>query len=131
MDLQEYLKTYSTINNKFIDDFFSLPFTLNYKPTLSGRKFYGTPVPLHWGINPVHTVYKKSTTSTDFIINLDNVCKWLKANKANIKRTLLYTYTENLDYIIELDKSSGGRPPERILLTPDCFKRLSTVKIEF
>jgi dTDP-glucose 4,6-dehydratase len=33
-----------------------VPFTLNYKPTPGGRKFYRTPVPLHWDNNPVHTV---------------------------------------------------------------------------
>jgi hypothetical protein len=33
-----------------------IPFTLNYKPTRGGRKFYRTSVPLHWVIIPVHTV---------------------------------------------------------------------------
>jgi phage anti-repressor protein len=93
MDLQEYLKIYSSINNKFIEDFFSL--------------------------------YKNFTTSADFVIDLDKVCKWLNANKSNIKRTLLNTYTENIDYNITSGKSTGGRPAETILLTPECFKRLS------
>jgi hypothetical protein len=36
---------------------------LNYKPTPGGRKFYRTPVPLHWDNNPVHTVYKSIVES--------------------------------------------------------------------
>ncbi len=92
MDLQAYLKSYSTISNKFIEDFFSL--------------------------------YNNDTTSADFVIDLDKISKWLDANKANIKRTLLKTYTEKIDYIITTDKSTGGRPHETILLTSECFKRL-------
>ena len=49
ISLQNYLKKYSTINNKFIDDFFSL--------------------------------YDINTTNDDFVINLDNVIKWLQARK--------------------------------------------------
>jgi phage anti-repressor protein len=92
MDLKTYLKTYSTISNKFIDDFFGL--------------------------------YKYTTTSTDFVIDLDMISKWLNSNKATLKRTLIKTYTEKIDYIVSDQSSSGGRPPESILLTPDCFKRL-------
>ena len=33
-----------------------VPFTLNSKPTPGEREFLGTPVPLHWDNNPVHTV---------------------------------------------------------------------------
>jgi phage anti-repressor protein len=92
MDLKTYLKTYSTINNKFIDDFFSL--------------------------------YKYTTTSADFVIDLDMVSKWLDSNKATLKRTLIKTYTEKIDYTVTIQKSGGGRPPESVMLTPDCFKRL-------
>jgi hypothetical protein len=92
MDLKTYLKTYSSINNKFIDDFFSL--------------------------------YKYTTTSSDFVIDLDMVAKWLSSNKASLKRTLIKTYTEKIDYSVEAQSSTGGRPAETIMLTPDCFKRL-------
>jgi len=92
MDLQTYLKTYSVINNKFIDDFFSL--------------------------------YKYTTTSSDFVIDLDMVSRWLSSNKASIKRTLIKTYTEKIDYSVTIQPSTGGRPSETIMLTPDCFKRL-------
>lgn len=49
ISLQEYLKKYSSISNKFIDDFFSL--------------------------------YNIDSTDTDFIINLDNIIKWLNTKK--------------------------------------------------
>ena len=41
-----------------------------------------------------------------------------------VKETLTDTYTKNLDYKISKGKSTGGRPSEIILLTPNCFKRL-------
>jgi len=94
ISLQEYLKKYSTINNKFIDDFFNL--------------------------------YNINTTNNDFVINLDNVVKWLKAHKKNLKSTLNDSYQIDIDYKIKtLPRTGKGRPEEEIMLTPQCFKRLS------
>ena len=95
ISLQEYLKKYSVVNNKFIDDFFSL--------------------------------YDRNTTDTDFVINLETVSKWLKSNKGDLKRTLINSYNKNIDYKIKKGETTGGRPSEIILLTPDCFKRLTMV----
>lgn len=93
-NLQSYLKTYTTINNKFIDDFFGQ--------------------------------YKYNTSDKDFVIDLDNVAKWLKSYKRNIKSTLIESYRPDIDYIIQKTHMTGnkGRPSEVILLTPECFKRL-------
>ena len=89
----EYLKKYTTINNKFIDDFFNL--------------------------------YNEDTTDVDFVINLDKVNNWLNSFKRNLKKTLIESYQENIDYKITTNKPKGkGRPNEEILLTPNCFKRL-------
>lgn len=94
ISLQEYLKKYSSINNKFIDDFFSL--------------------------------YNVNTTNDDFVINLDNVVIWLKAHKKNLKSTLSESYQVDIDYKIKKLLPKGkGRPEEEIMLTPNCFKRLS------
>lgn len=91
--LAEYLKKYSTISSKFIDDFFSL--------------------------------YNHKTLDTDFVINLDNLAKWLKGVKSNIKDTLKQSYTLNVDYsIVKQKNTNAGRPNEIIMLTPDCMKRL-------
>jgi len=93
ISLQEYLKKYSSISNKFIDDFFSL--------------------------------YNINTTNDDFVINLNNVIKWLDTHKRNIKKTLNESYQLDIDYKIKILKSKGkGRPEEEIMLTPNCFKRL-------
>jgi len=92
INLQTYLETYSSINNIFIKDFFSL--------------------------------YNYDTTSADFVINLDKIVKWLKSYRSTLKRTLVKSYTENIDYIVKLEKPGKGRPAETVLLTPDCFKRL-------
>jgi phage anti-repressor protein len=93
ISLQEYLKKYSTISSKFIDDFFSL--------------------------------YDRNTNPDDFVISLDIVAKWLKSTKGHMKDTLKNSYIKNIDYKIKKGESTGGRPSENILLTPDCFKRLT------
>lgn len=94
ISLQEYLKKYSSISNKFIDDFFNL--------------------------------YNVNTTNNDFVINLDNIVKWLKAHKKNLKSTLKESYLLDIDYKIKtLPPKGKGRPEEEIMLTPTCFKRLS------
>lgn len=91
--LQDFLKTYTTINSKFIDDFFGL--------------------------------YDINTSDSDFVIDLDKVVKWLKTLKKHIKKTLIESYSENLDYKIKVLPPKGrGRPVEEITLTPTCFKRL-------
>ena len=94
ISLQNYLKKYSTINNKFIDDFFNL--------------------------------YDVNTTNDDFVINLDNIAKWLNTYKRNIKKTLIESYQVDVDYKIKkLPPKGKGRPEEEIMLSPSCFKRLS------
>jgi phage anti-repressor protein len=93
LSLQEYLKKFSSINNHFIDDFFSL--------------------------------YDENTEDNDFVINIDAVSKWLNILRGNIKKTLVETYRERIDYKITVEKSTNaGRPKETIYLTPDCFKRI-------
>lgn len=94
ISLQNYLKKFSSINNTFIDDFFSL--------------------------------YDENTSDSDFVINIDAVSKWLNIIRGSIKKTLIETYRENIDYKIKIQKNNNaGRPRENIYLTPDCFKRIS------
>jgi len=69
-------------------------------------------------------LYNVKTTNNDFVIDLDIVSTWLNSQKRTLKRTLVNTYIENVDYKIELQKPGKGRPGETILLTPECFKRL-------
>ena len=92
MLLKVYLHKYSTINSKFIDDFFNL--------------------------------YNYETSQNDFVININIISKWLKSNKSDIKKTLIRTYIKNVDYKIKKGTSTGGRPEEIIMITPECFKRL-------
>jgi phage anti-repressor protein len=93
LSLKDYLKKFSSISNKFIDDFFSL--------------------------------YDENTDDNDFVVDIDSVSKWLKIVRGNIKKTLIETYREKIDYKISNNKSiNAGRPRETIHLTPDCFKRI-------
>ncbi len=93
MNLVDFLKTYSKISNKFIDDFFSL---------------------------------YDLTNKNIFIINLENIAKWLDSTKSDIKQTLLNSYKLNIDYTINKTTSNGkkGAPKQEILLTVKCFKLL-------
>jgi len=91
--LSEYLKKYTTISSKFIDDFFSL--------------------------------YDYKTLDTDFVINLETLVKWLGAIKNSLKETLTKSYAKDVDYTVEKDTTKTyGRHREKIMLTPDCMKRL-------
>jgi phage anti-repressor protein len=94
--LQDYLKKFSVISNKFIDDFFSL--------------------------------YQYNTKDTEFVIDLEVLIKWLDARKSTIKETLVKSYTKNIDYTETITKKgSNGRPSAKVMLTPDCMKRLCMV----
>jgi phage anti-repressor protein len=94
LSLQDYLKKYSSINNKFIDDFFSL--------------------------------YDVKTSNDDFVINLENIAKWLNCKKFTLNDTIKNTYQINIDYKISksINQKSTGRPREEVMITPNCFKRL-------
>lgn len=74
-------------------------------------------------IDDFHNVYDR-TNRDEFIIDLDLVSKWLKVQKAHLKRTLIVSYEDGADYnIIKVpNKRGSGRSLEKILLTADCFK---------
>lgn len=99
-ELQSFLKRFSPIPNAFIDDLFAL---------------YGT-----------------STSQADHVIDLDAVSKWLTIKKSNLVATLRESYKDSIDYVINRpyikkgkSKNRGGHNKLHVLLTPDCFKRLS------
>jgi phage anti-repressor protein/predicted GIY-YIG superfamily endonuclease len=96
--IKHFLKTHSIIPNEFIDEFV--------------------------GINS-----DQLTGQTDFAIDLDVIAKWLNVRKDNLFQTLKATYKKDIDYIIVNAKKPnpskyGGNNYKKILLTPDCFKRL-------
>jgi predicted GIY-YIG superfamily endonuclease len=93
----EFLKRHSTIPNDFIDSFLSM--------------------------------YDPNTSQTDIILELGVVAKWIKANKHNLTQTLKASYQKDIDYTIERitcknGRKYGGNNCKRILISPDCFKRL-------
>lgn len=92
-----FLKKYSPVPKKFIDDFFGI----------MGENY----------------------NTSNFSVNLDVVAKWLKKQKANLKRIVVKNATENEDYIIKEIKKPhenvpGSTMEETILMTPDTFKKL-------
>jgi len=77
-------------------------------------------------IDDFFNLYDEKTTNDDFVINFNNIATWLKSPKFSLKRTLIESYQENIDYKIKVLPPKGkGRPSEEIMLTPSCFKRLS------
>ena len=59
----------------------------------------------------------------EFNIDLDIVASWLDALKASLKETLINSYSEGIDYIIEVPRTGKvGKPLEKIYLSRDCFK---------
>lgn len=76
-------------------------------------------------INDFFSLYDYKTNDYDLVIDFDNLSKWLLVRKDNLKKTLERTYTVDIDYKIKIIKSSGkGRPIEKIMITPDCMKRM-------
>ena len=70
MDLEAFLISNSNINKKFIKDFFGFQKTDKYKD------------------------YKP------FTIDLDDVAYWLDSLKANLKSTLIASYSKDIDFFI-------------------------------
>ncbi len=68
----------------------------------------------------------KNINSEEKIVDLDNVVKWLESNKHKLKKTIINSYKENIDYSIKkVEKNTkGGKKKEIILLTIDCFKMI-------
>jgi len=78
-------------------------------------------------IDDFYEIYDFNESNNDeFIINLELIVKWLNTKKGKIKKTLLNSYTQNIDWITKKEKNGklSKHNKEIILLTPDCFKRL-------
>jgi predicted GIY-YIG superfamily endonuclease len=96
--IAEFLKKFSSIPNAFVDDLFSM--------------------------------YDPDTAQTDPVVNLDAVAKWLGVRKGNLLATVRDGYVDGVDFQVSKvpnPNSSGkygGNAYRRVLLTPDCFKRL-------
>jgi phage anti-repressor protein/predicted GIY-YIG superfamily endonuclease len=94
--IKHFLKLHSLIPNSFIDEF------IDMNPNL--------------------------LLQTEPFIDLDVISKWLGVAKFNLTKTLKTSYKEGIDYLIEKKTIKkiryGGNHYKRILLTPDCFKRL-------
>lgn len=94
LNLQEYLKKYSTINNTFIDDFFSL-----YNVETNENDFViDLDKITKWLKTRRETI--KATLVNSYVANID------------------------YKIVKKINTGGKGRPKELILLTPNCFKRL-------
>ena len=67
----------------------------------------------------------------DFVILLDDVSKWLECNKSELHSTLIRSYLKDVDYSVQKsppfrikNTKYGNNNYKRIMVTPDCFKRL-------
>ena len=79
----------------------------------------------------IYTENKNNTNS--YVVNLDNVYKWIGFNtKGTAKRLLIKYFEDKKDYIINkpldrpvkrLEVINGGQNKEEILLTINCFKK--------
>jgi len=90
--------------------------------------------------------YLNYNSKTDFVIDLDNVWKWIGfTRKDNCKRTLEKHFTKDIDYkivfhqvvenlgghkqfeelvFLQPEENLGGRPKEQVMLNINCFKKL-------
>ena len=63
-----------------------------------------------------------NTSENTFIVSLEEVAKWLETQKSTLKKSLVKSYTKDVDYKVIHEKTNDGRKVEIILLTPSCFK---------
>jgi hypothetical protein len=79
-------------------------------------------------------LYLQYDDENEFIIELDNIWKWLGfCRLAGCKRVLVKNFQKDIDFKISFtqvgEKESSiniGRPKENILMTIKCFKKLCT-----
>jgi hypothetical protein len=66
----------------------------------------------------------------DFVIDADDIAKWLSVYKFHVIKTLKKSYKENIDYTIkkstikQTQRKYGGNNYKKVMVTPDCFKRM-------
>ena len=102
ISLQEYLIKHSEVDRQFIRDFIAI------QQSEISREHY------------------------PFIVDMEIIVKWLRVElKGGIKKTLMRSYIEGIDYIILLGprynqkrKGSGGHNKETIMVTVNCFKKI-------
>ena len=100
MDFKTFLTKYTTINTKFIDDFYNI----------------------------IKEDYIEHYN--DFLIDSELLRKWLKiTTHVEFKKTIKNSYRINIDYIIkkvkkEVGSGSGGHNKEIIVLTPEATKKI-------
>ncbi len=94
-DMKRFVLNHSNIEEKFIDDFFSIQQDDKYKD-----------------YNP-------------FLIDLDVFAVWINVRKSDLKFTLVSNYKKNIDYKIIGKEKTLKRYREVILLTVSCFKKIA------
>ena len=55
-------------------------------------------------INDFFSLYTINTQNDDFMIDFNNLVKWLNIRKDSLKKTLIKTYIQNIDYKIYKSK---------------------------
>ncbi|KAG2487750.1 hypothetical protein HYH03_013595 [Edaphochlamys debaryana] len=77
------------------------------------------------------SMYDPTTIQTDMVIDGEQAATWLGVQKFNLLRTLRENYTEGIDYSVMKQprpttavKKYGGNACKKVLLSPDCFKRV-------
>jgi len=86
----------------------------------------------HEFITDFFIIAKEEYSDNEIIIDFDNVSKWLKVNKSDIKKNLIKHFEEKFDYTIEkINKkqinSTGTTIYYKILITPNCLKELCMI----
>lgn len=79
-------------------------------------------------IDDFFLLYTIDTQNDDFIINFDNLVKWLNIRKDSLKRSLINNYIINIDYkITKIKTTKPGKPNEIIMITSECCTKKSEI----
>jgi transposase len=77
-------------------------------------------------IDDFFSIYTIRTRPGDYVVDLDVMAKWIGARKDSLYRTLVHSYTKDLDYeTIKVPIGGRGRHRQKTTMTPDCFRVFS------
>ncbi len=79
-------------------------------------------------IDDFYSCFGDGYNEKDMVINIDLIAKWLEARKDHLKRLLMSSFRENIDYIEKkiggFTKGRGSNNIKTIMLTHECAKLL-------
>jgi phage anti-repressor protein len=73
-------------------------------------------------IDDLFEFYDENTLPTEFVIELEKMCKWLHVGKRAMMQLLRTKYARNVDYVVQKNSQPNNHNNAKYMLTPEAFK---------